>query len=1374
MTDPLTLESGDYCGSVVRVDVDRAFTPNVFLATVSSFDSRIDPHRAAVIKYAEDAGADPTRGNRISVERHVYDILSKSPLAPHALGYLGSGVDSGRMFIVLERAVASLEVFYSADEDVRVAIAAVALQSTIEFLLSVNAERGREPSTEILRAHRDIKPANMFLVERKGHLIPVIGDFGFALLNGSAGENNAAGTLAPEQVRDKAPANLQTDLWGAALSAWILLHGGVTPYHEPGEGWLSESQAQPERGMHQFSLEPLTVEDKERVPDTELLKLVNDLLAAPNGAQRLKHVESARAELREIVQKIGPWRTDGDFGRRLKGLVPAPRPGYRPRRPPSFIDGLLHRAPEPRTHSGDGDRAERHRREAERRAKRWQRVRRSAAAVFGVTGAVLVAVADALRGLPLALGVMLSVVSVSTVAAFFELMPLPTAEVDHLQQWVAAAVVGGVGVILIVLAVLRRLATPTGDRLARPWIWPLVAGVLAAGTTALIARIGLAQPWSPSMIAGCAAAALAGVGVQARAGRWAGMRARRSPRRRVGRVLRPAAVLGLGLVLIVAPFATPVATALANHEVDAPLTGFVPGMTSDAPVFFAPRSLAVNREGDAAVVDSVGDHRDAVWIVPDSAQEAPFRVLLTVAPSTTPGVQGALREVPRATSADWQQSIEDWVQGEAAPVRSVTAVDFIDDDSLILVGEDGVTRLDFDRGARGTTGTMLTRLSTDPALTSAGSAASVLVVDDKAYLRTYSSASGSTSNALTYAYCLWPNVQTTPRVYTLDLASKSPALTPVTRPDGHGGSCVDATQMIYADNGSVRQIRERRRLTTEPITYEVAALDGANDAGSVIADFSPQSGIRSGATDGARLLINAGYCLTSRAFDGARLKKPVAIDPAAGSDCAGAAKERPDGKPTCDTTGRGALVTNSSYRQPLAVGGPDGDLFVAAPARQGCTAVILRLPRDENEWSPVGRVTQQSERAWDYTLGETSLMSTERPDWDSRDGVRWLSGSRAWFESGPDGTRADGFSQHLIDSPVEGQDIGWLPAGDAEPEVTSIRVGLLSTYRPDPNTRESAATTEVHVSGWIGGVRREVSIPLTGVTDIETVGGRTFFARCGQIGSFETDELKALVRQGTSSGDATVVAVAADTALAEGRIGARIWVGAPAVAAPCALPSGRAVPVDERLVRSPVPSAASGDTGPAVDPRSGEQGGSTETSLQIAPVALDVRDLGDDQYEFFFAEASVFGDAPVSRIRVAYTQTDRVVTVGFDSTDPRHMDEASTPTGKVLAGDLLQRGLIPTDVAVSGSGVIAVSTLTSHGTGPLLLIKGNRTAVVTAGDSQISGVAWSGADTVVVTDIDRGDVKVLDVTAAIDRHVPPIVAVFAWLPFSPAHGAGGS
>lgn len=1387
MSTQLTIQWGPFRGAVLEVDRGSPFSPTVFPAIAVSFDTEIvQGQRHAAIKYAEAAESHPDKGNRLGVEEHVYSVLTGSSLAEHALTYLGGGEGSGTKFIVVERAVASLDRFYSAPEDVRVALAARALRSTIDFLLALDAERGRMVSPDLPLAHRDITPANVFVVERDGQYITVIGDFGFALTHRSAGDNNAAGVLAPEQVSGDALASLQTDLWGAALAAWILLHGGVTPYRAPGGGWLPEAHARPESGEHEVSLVPPTPRDQQRAPRSEsgltLSRLVNEVLSARNGAQRLACVRSVSRDLDEIVGDVAPWAVDGEFGRRLKDLAAAPTAGAADRPVNSSLADLLRQPPSARPDRGHKERQEGRARAAAERAERRKRLRGYAAGrlgeVWSVTFNLLAVTLHALRGLPLALGVALATVALSTVAAFFQLMPLPLGEVDSVQQWGTAAVLAVLGIVLVGVSVLRRIATPSGDRLPHPCVWPLVAGVLAAGMTAAVTSVGLLQPWSLRLAAVCAGAGLAAIGMQARVGRWAGMRARRAPRRRVGRVLRSAFVLALGVVLVVAPFVTPMASALADHEVDAPVTGFVPGMTSDAPVFFDPRSIAVNSKGDVAVVDSVGAHRDSIWIVPGSAQEAPFRLLLTDAPSPTPGVQGALQEVPE-DSTDWRLAIADSIRGGSETiVRDVVAVAFADDDSLILAGQDGVSRLDFDRGTRGLSGTTLTRLSSDPAVTSAGTVTAVLVHDETAYVQVYATGSSSGGSAHSYPYCRWTDTQTTPRVYTLDLASDSRALTGVTRVDDNGRQCVDATRSVYVENGTVRQIRELPTRGSEPNAYEVADLNGADGTGSPIVGPLPDGGLRAAVTDGEHLVLNSGFCIASRAPDGAPTAAPVAVEPVAGADCPGAEDDVADEVPTCDAVGRGPLWTDSSFYQPLAVGGPDGEIYVAAPGGEQCTALILRLPKGEDQWTPVGRVRQQSDRAWDYVLGETSVMSAQRPELyrGAGGGFRWYSGSRAWFFSGPRGTNADGFPSHLYTYPVEVQRLGEIPAGEDGPAVTNIRVSLLSTSQTDVKTGQSTPVTGVLVGGWIDGVQNQVRVPLAGVTDLEVVGNRLFYARCGQIGSFETDDLRALVRQGRPADDVPEVTIDGDAKSPRelpGRIGVRIWLGDPDLAAPCTLPSGPPVPVDEQLLRTRDSSDA--ESGPTVDSTLSAQGtttgagAATRNVLQIAPAALDVKELSEDQYEFTFAEASVFGDVPVSRIRVADTQTDRVVTVGFDPEDPRHRDEASEPTGTVLAGDLLQRGVIATDVAVSSTGVVAVSTLTHDGTGPLLLIEGNRTTTVTSGASMISGVAWSDDHTVIVTDVDRGDVKLLDVAGALDSHEPPIVRWFSWLPFSTAH-----
>jgi serine/threonine-protein kinase len=76
--------------------------------------------------------------------------------------------------------------------------------------------------------HRDIKPDNIVLVDRDGHLIPTLIDFGIAVpLTGDGVAPDRAGTpqyMAPEQLRGLA-CDARTDVWATCVSLYEAVTG---------------------------------------------------------------------------------------------------------------------------------------------------------------------------------------------------------------------------------------------------------------------------------------------------------------------------------------------------------------------------------------------------------------------------------------------------------------------------------------------------------------------------------------------------------------------------------------------------------------------------------------------------------------------------------------------------------------------------------------------------------------------------------------------------------------------------------------------------------------------------------------------------------------------------------------------------------------------------------------------------------------------------------------------------------------------------------------------------------------------------------------------------------------------------------------------
>lgn len=1344
--------------AIVRIDRSRrlADLTQVYASELTSLDARQCPVAVKV-----DDGHQ--RGNRLAVERAAYEALTASSLASKTLTYFGAGHapwgDGASVEVLaLERAKASLDQFYAAPDRTRVALAVAGLRESVEFLVELDAQRRRSDGVGLPFAHRDIKPGNWFLVEREGAFTVVLGDFGYARGPESGGDHLPEGTLAPEQRRvggrRAALPTVRTDLWGAGLAAWILLHGGAAPYVEADSArWLQEG-IDPFGDQIRLELTAPSTVDLKRVPTgphaAQALAHSVALLQAEDGADRLVRARELLPRLRALAEEVGPL-TATELEPFLRVVTPPAQPLS-----PS-VRGLLDLDPlSVGPHPAETASAVR----SPGRAREF--TRRIAVGFSGSTRSIGRGIRDALsalRGLPLALAVVVVVSGVALVLGWTQLMPIPDASVDRLQQWIATALLTTLGLTLLIVSVAARAATPYDDRAPHPWLWPLITGVLTVGSLAALTTWGMAFPVRTSGVALWGAAGLAAAGIHARLSRALARHRRKTSRPKLFVAMTAPVVTIVALVALLVPVATPVAAAVSSHVAGAEAVAFVPGIPSGVPVLLKPHAIAVSAEGDVAVVDRVGVNRDVIWIVPDDHAQLPFAVMRTLSWSGEDN-EAALSAVPPPVLTDAQDTLMEWVYGSNPAVRSVDSIDFVDEDTLVLLGIDGITLLDFSTQADGSVASTVTRVSDElRSIGGDGRFGKIVAIGDTAYVTTATPAIALEGDPPTVDFCEY-DTDFEQELWSVALVADA-TVEPVMRELEDGTLCADDVETIYREGDVLNQIVNRPTGVAD-VWDNLIVKDGRLPTDAPLLDREGSTSvIRHAASDGGRLLINRAFCMLERSIDGTRpdtqtVQMRTTGEPALA--CGGIFPVAAADDVGClDRAGRTPLITSTAYWQPLTSGGPDGAIYTSAPIAETCTASILKLMPGEDQWLPIGSVDIQPPQVDGYALGETATMSAARPAFVD-DSVSWHVPAFGQVTTGRSGTRTTGLWKFKLTSnaPFEILHSRDLPAeGDLLPLVAT---------RFEMGTEEEA--TSLAISGDRGGERVSMSIPIEGLTDIEAIDERLFYSRCGQIASIDTNVLLTLLRTHGASGSGPTVTLenapkeespgtsasngAAETADeaavdADGTqlsVVAKVSVGLPDVNHPCVPPERSPVAFDYPLV---------------------------DSDVDIAPLAFEIKGDESNGYRILFAEAGLFGDDRASRVRMADTAADTIATVGYDPEDPRHRNEVNEPTGDLLAGDLLSRGLVATDVALRSDGHIAISTATARGTGPLLLIVGNRTIAVDAGDREVTGVAWANSE-LIITDGARGDVVVLDVTEALAQAAPPLVSLFGWILTSPAHG----
>ncbi|NQX34717.1 protein kinase family protein [Herbiconiux sp. VKM Ac-2851] len=1371
--------------SINRITVERAVYESI--ETVRSAGGFRD---IAVLRYyGSEKGsdpADPSMNELLLLERALFslDELSTSTAAEveTLLERTGARDRDGELGT-------GAELLGSVCRDIGTLAAAAVGRTLLAF------DRAPEKAFEY-RAHRDIKIDNLFVVERDGSFEVVLGDFALAYLPkhlATPGDRLSRHVVAPEQYRNPPPEpGTQTDLWGLGMALWTLFHANLTPYRLNGAEWLSLNGLSREQLGESSPLATdlckhdrragcvLSLDDEGRSPAHELAAAL--ISSHRHNRSRTAVMADAMPELEEsatqIIARVRESGVGADdptadlLARSLRIIAPS----LRERALSSKEQEAAEWRPEER-HGGPAAAVVQKRSKGSKRAVRdpERLQKRRALRRRIVTGAAEALVSSGLHALTI-IAVALPMVAIVLAAGWAApQMPLPSAAVDVLLRSVFAGVFTVLSVLLALLCLRRRLRLGRSQRryfrrsrrssrdLRRRWVTMVTTGVLtvlvAAGFVVFV--LGLPLGVFDWLLIASGGLLAAGINRASRLGdaRGApvsdGSSARPIGQSRGGLLVTGAAAM-IGAVLVIGSAATPAyASALRNHVVTPTLVGSVPGMPLSIPVLINPHAIATNSVGDIALVDRVGVGRDVIWNVPADGTPA-WKVLSTFGwRSPTPDMK-----VPAATELSDVQTMLSDITGPSTgdPVLSVENLAFIDDSSLALVGVDGVTRVDLDRDG----GSKTTRLNDavtlampdgiDAEISIVGSTIHLLEMKAPSldrqvpYCFSTGLAERDENGEAIFESPSGPYVRLTgsPTHWTMTLAGDD--LQPVLSTED-GDECLDAVYAFYESQGGGGTVVNHRRsddnnsyaMFLKPFRSGDEQQADALTVGTYIRDMAVME-------DG-RVLVNTDNCLGAFTLSESAPPRPTMVeegqlpaplDPNADPpsqemlDARKAANERcgtsasplfsglaepreQESSDDCVLQARNTaqLVYSASQWKPMALSSDGTSAVVISSVDKGCTAIPwkLRTSGTVMSWDAVGDIATQSRYASNWTLGTTSVMSASDPSVGNS--VAWSAPAYGRIHSSYRSSTADSFNGFppFSDRPIIQRTIGgltWtlgttLPADASDDAITEETGEITQLIVTRPSADKSTSSTARYT--------------IPGLQDITADGDHVVVARCGQVWDIDTNAVVAHDADGDYPLDDLAPTVIAGAAADPN--------------ASCGAPLGPALESQSTLIGSWVaPLAVSANSAPA--------GHCGDSECKFALIAI--------------AEAAMFDGVATSRVRIIDRNKDAISTAGILDGAKQRKTTPESP----LAGDLSQLGLVPTDVALDDAGRIAVSTATAKGTGPLIVIDGDRRSIVDAGTGvQVTGAAWSDTsadDDLVVTDGTRGDLLIFELSASATSH----------------------
>jgi hypothetical protein len=1095
-------------------------------------------------------------------------------------------------------------------------------------------------------SHGDLKPANLVAVERDGVLSVVIADWGSAPLSHDRGAGDG---VAAEAVSAALEA-YDNDLRATGALLWALLHGTDTRSLDdrpPATPHLCESDPRcsarddPEaQAVHRLAHGLRAAGE----PDARRLVVDNEFPAVATLARRLLDRQRDRSTT-PLLHRAMAANAASPF------LFP-PRP--------------------PRSAFTAPDREPRIRRAVVARVSGWYReLRRSGAAAL---------VTATLGGFVLGI--------VAGWMSRLQPMPYPSVDSDRALSIIVATLYGTLAVVGVILGFAdarRRRARGLTRRVS----WP-VRSVAAIGAIvgAEVMLLVVGHPELPLLVySAVVVAAFAFAPL---------VNAEPAPEPRLSRVDRRdrwmPIIAAVGSVALVVVLLGPLGHLTGPGPVPIAYDVTVDGMPSGLPSFVDPSDVALADDGTVAVLERYEGTDASVWIIPPSDGVPTRDTKPWLAFRTTPALDVPIDPARATRLADAIL----WASGSRSgdEVTSITALDFLDDEVLVVSGPEGLTRLRLNRDARSSSAERLTsQLADSTQIVTAGG--SVYAIG------------GRTTEDVGRSVPWCDDVTQQPdyvkRLWKVDAGG---AVTQVTWPSDTSGRCVYSVDALVDYDGGAGAMawatppENIGATSTEHAgRYFVAAIDGtertwlpftrdrSTDEGHPLSDLD----VGDIAVAGGRLFATVDDCLYGYSVPSGDPLTDVAIDTRTAysgddrSDCGGlqanvidpVVEVDPPGDVSPDESG-GAVVgpensdsvaadcakplvgtpqiARSSWRYNPIASDSAGTLLLVADAGIHCSATLWRLADGAVDWQPTRSLATQNANPTSWSAGATTTMVAVAPQIGDA-GLTWTSPRYGQLSLGT-GQRNQYLGPYYRWGPVKQIDFGDVIVTAAATLVDSVPVtGITFTQRGASHA----------------GLR------LSGITDISRVGDRLVIARCGQVLSL--DPLDPVFARNDG-----------------------VWYGGDLAGLPIDVVAGSTTVGDPATD----PDSATGSDCPPLASAASDYR-SILADAPMSPIAVSgAQREGAYSTTYVVADAGMYDGRTASRIRVIDPASDTIATIGHD--DGRE-------------GDLLPLGLLATDVAMSPDGRILVTTRNEDGIGPVLLFDHAGRSVLRVPE----GIAASGA-----------------------------------------------
>ncbi|MFG6280573.1 hypothetical protein [Microbacterium sp. 5K110] len=1295
-----------------RIDAERAGSGLSSRVVEGAFEAQWSGPVAAAVKIADgEDGARPRLRTEIAAYRNLHDL----PVVM-MLGYRRQR----RMdVLVLERGMFSLDALLSAGPTGLSQLDHPVVRSKVESVVGEVATMAGASLVRVMRAlaaasepgvpsrHGDIRLENLLMVDRDGVLQVVVGDWG------------SSGRIV----------DADADIEAAGIALWELLHGGHTPFTlGRGTAALRRDDPRLSRQRHELVLDTDACNDAgacalDGAHDDSVHAAVHRLAVA------ILHSGRGDAPQTRIEIINGPLAQDVvDAGTDLERVQldgeHRPHPARALDRLMAFTDvavadahgrGWMPSGPLPRRRFGVAARAPRDRRALASLRRLMAPARLGALFTAAAVGLVVGFAASSAATLPPG-------------------GAIPSAASERAASLAVGAAFAILGLVACAGAGILGRGVPRGHRAPLLERWsPVSAAVGFATASIVVGTWAAASLWSPPTPAGVstgpwpevvalgAAAAAVGVNALVVAVVEREHYAARLQRSRRSRWWVPTAAT-LGIAMTVAVVGSSLGGAAVPPTLAASAETLYTGMPGDEPAFFNPDGLAVAEDGSIAVLERYADEADVVWIKRPSAPWIPeVRIPHKRAGATpTAEVAGSPFDALAAT-----------LPGLTPPggvpagdrLTSLNDLGFLDPGHLAVVGAEGVSVIDLtpevpvartvDAAVRADA------FDRDAALVVVDGGILLTDVDEEAFERGHPEevekwkAMASCPDASPWRPTVVQVVKVT------DPLGDARVAPPTWKDPASGADCRRNSWSIVADGSSGAVIERTQDESTGYLAYR--PLD---DRPSVRLTDTVTEYVGPAVEHGGRLLVEFAGCLQGFALDSSIIPLPRVADrswytPTADDDVC----RKPDGTAgfigadvdaesnrgqqarggsdisstqgqltdTCVPPRAGVSVLDLTRwaQNPLAVR-PDGSILLAAPAGAGCSSALWSLDAKSSDWMPEGGVLTERKGAEAATM---LAVSPER-----------VEGGAAWFAPGHWAVLSDDGSSRY---PWSGATSSYRALTPRVITTSDGTVGAFGAYSPD--LPPDIDRTKI-VIDWDSVDLGDFEIDVPGIRDLASP----------RSSEGDTNTVVLALCDGIFSFDPTQLGAATETTG---------WF------APSADAFGRIAGDPDRVVSG---EASAPDCGVVPTEARDAHG---EVAFPLRPTAVDAVVIGDALVTAY-AETAIFAEKRVSRVRIVDPSAGLLGTVPGDVAYTLGCDEDPAYDGTCL-GDLAPLGLEASDIAISDEGVVAVSTVSAAGWGPVLLFTDGERRVVRLDPGMLaSGVAWSG-DRLVVTDAARGDVVAL-------------------------------